>query len=86
MRDDLKNVLTSSSTRIVVLWAEPTYISLILQYALYSDVLGPHFTWILSSSVSLRFYNNISIEKSIGILTVEPTAGNVLHAPISTTL
>ncbi|CAF3838662.1 unnamed protein product [Rotaria sordida] len=86
MRDDLKNVLTSSSTRIVVLWAEPTYVYLILQYALYSDVLGPHFTWILSSSVSLRFYNNMSIEKSIGILIVEPTAGNVLHAPINTTL
>ncbi|CAF3473605.1 unnamed protein product [Rotaria sp. Silwood1] len=86
MRGNLKNVLTSSSTRIIILWAEPTYISLILQNALDSDVLGPHFTWILSSSVSLNSFNEKLNQKLIGMLTVEPTTANLLHAPINTTL
>ncbi|CAF3623469.1 unnamed protein product [Rotaria sp. Silwood1] len=86
MRDNLKNALTSSSTRIVVLWAGSTYISLILKDALDSDVLGPHFTWILSSSVSLNSFNEIFNQKLIGMLTIEPTTGNVLNAPTNTTL
>ncbi|CAF2654284.1 unnamed protein product [Rotaria sp. Silwood2] len=86
MRDTLKNVLTSSSTRIVVLWAGSTYTSLILQNALDSDVLGPHFTWILSSTVSLNSFSRTFHQKLIGMLTVEPITANVVHAPINTTL
>ncbi|CAF4659296.1 unnamed protein product [Rotaria sp. Silwood1] len=86
MRDNLQSILSSSSSRIVILWAEASYISSVLLDALYSDVLGPHFTWILSSSVSLYIYDDISIQKLIGILTVEPTVGNVFHAPTNTTL
>ncbi|CAF1369107.1 unnamed protein product [Rotaria sordida] len=86
MRDNLKNALTSSSTRIIILWTESTYTSSVLQDALYSDVLGPHFTWILSSTVSLNSFNTISNEKLIGILTIEPTTGNTLHTSINTTL
>ncbi|CAF4196559.1 unnamed protein product [Rotaria sp. Silwood2] len=86
MRDNLKNVLISSSTRIIVLWAVSTYTSLILQNALDSDVLGPHFIWILSSSVSLNSFNETFNQKLVGMLTVEPTVANVLHASINTTL
>ncbi|CAF3640661.1 unnamed protein product [Rotaria sp. Silwood1] len=85
MRDNLKNILTSSSSRIVILWVEANYVSSIVTTALYFDVLGPHFTWILSTSVPLHF-NDISVKKLIGILTVEPTSGNVFQAPINTTL
>ncbi|CAF4029539.1 unnamed protein product [Rotaria sp. Silwood2] len=86
MRDNLKNVLTSSSTRIVVLWAGSTYTPLILQNALDSDVLGPQFTWILTSSFSLNSFNETFNQKLIGILTVEPIPGNIVDAPINTTL
>ncbi|CAF4714054.1 unnamed protein product [Rotaria sp. Silwood2] len=86
MRDNLKNILTSSSTRLVVLWAESTYTSLILQNALESDVLGPHFTWILSSTISLNSFNETFHQKLIGVLSVEPIIANVVHAPINTTL
>ena len=78
MRDNLKTILTSSVTRIVVLWAGSNYSSLILQNALDSDVLGPHFTWILSSTVPLKSFN--------GMLIVEPTIANVVHTQINTTL
>ncbi|CAF1174440.1 unnamed protein product [Didymodactylos carnosus] len=86
IRDDLKNSLSSSSTRIVLLWAESTYTSLILQNALDSDVLGPHFTWILSSNVPLNSFNQTFYQKLIGMLTVEPTTASVVGAPINTTL
>ncbi|CAF4502808.1 unnamed protein product [Rotaria sp. Silwood1] len=86
IRNNMKNVLTSSSTRIVVVWAGSRYTSIILQNAFDSDVLGPHFTWILSSSVSLNSSNETFHQKTIGILTVEPISGNFVHASINTTL
>ncbi|CAF0859355.1 unnamed protein product [Rotaria sp. Silwood1] len=86
IRNNMKNVLTSSSTRIVVVWAGSRYTSIILQNAFDSDVLGPHFTWILSSSVSLNSSNETFHQKTIGMLTVEPISGNFVHASINTTL
>ncbi|CAF4780718.1 unnamed protein product [Rotaria sp. Silwood1] len=85
-RNNMKNVLTSSSTRIVVVWAGSSYTSLILQNAFDSDVLGPHFTWILTSSVTLNSSNETFHQKIIGMLTVEPIPGSIVHAPTNTTL
>ncbi|CAF3826981.1 unnamed protein product [Rotaria sp. Silwood1] len=86
MQDNLKNFLISSSTRIVVLWAGSVYTTLIIQNALDSDVLGPHFTWILSSSLPLNSFHETYHQKLIGMLTVEPIPGNIVDAPINTTL
>ena len=85
-RDNLKNSLTSGATRIVLLWAESKHTSLILQKALDADVLGPHFTWILSSSVPLTSFNQTISSKLIGMLTVEPSTAVVVNGPINTTL
>jgi hypothetical protein len=68
IRGDLKNDLTRSSTRIVLLWVMPTYASLILLAVLDCDVIGPHFTWILSSNVPLNNFNQTSYKKLNGIL------------------
>ncbi|CAF3488138.1 unnamed protein product, partial [Rotaria sp. Silwood2] len=84
MRDNMKDVLASSLTRIVVLWAGSTYTSLILQHAIDSDVLGPHFLWI--SSVSLNSFNEIFNQKLIGMLTVEPTTAKIVDAPFNATV
>ena len=86
MRDNLKSVLISSATRIVVVWAGTSFTSLILQNALDSDVVGPHFTWILSSAVPLKSFNTTFNKKLIGMLAVEPITANVVHAQINTTL
>ncbi|CAF3619115.1 unnamed protein product [Rotaria sp. Silwood1] len=86
MQDNLKNFLISSSTRIVIVWAGSIYTPLIIQNALDSDVLGPHFTWILSSSLSLNSFHETYHQKLIGMLTVEPIPGNIVDAPINTTL
>ncbi|CAF5124887.1 unnamed protein product, partial [Rotaria sp. Silwood1] len=72
MQDNLKNFLISSSTRIVIVWAGSIYTPLIIQNALDSDVLGPHFTWILSSSLSLNSFHETYHQKLIGMLTVGP--------------
>jgi ABC-type amino acid transport substrate-binding protein len=86
IRGDLKYLLTSSSSRIVLVWTVSTYTPLILEKALHYDVVGPQFTWILSSNVPLNSFNQTWYEKLIGILTIEPVLGNVVNAPINTTL
>jgi hypothetical protein len=86
IQGDLKSLLTSSATRIIILWAVPNYASLILQNALDSDVLSPQFTWILSSNVPMNDFNQSSYEKLSGMLTVLPVIGSVVNAPINTTL
>ncbi|CAF4995826.1 unnamed protein product, partial [Rotaria sp. Silwood1] len=44
IRGDLKSLLTNAVTRLVVLWAESIYTSLILQKVLGVNVVGPYFT------------------------------------------
>ena len=83
---DFKHYLTNSGTRIVILWAIPISTSIILQQALDHDLLGPHFLWILSSSLSLHGFNQTYSPKLVGMLTVEPATGGIFHAQINTSL
>lgn len=86
IQGDLKTSLMKSSTRIVVLWVQREYIPLILQDALESGVLGPKFTWILSSSIPLNGFDKKFHENLIGLLSIEPVAGNSSHMPANRTL
>lgn len=85
-RNDLKTTLLASSSRLVISWAETLHATSILQKALDNDVLGPQFLWILSSSISFDSFNQTSYSKLVGMLTIEPTVGSVVDAPINTTL
>ena len=85
-RGDLRTYLTASATRLVVLWAQATYASQILQNALDSKVLGPDFTWILSSSVPLSSFNETFHPNLVGILTVEPVVRLPVDVPSNATL
>ena len=75
IQGDLKSLLLNSPTRLVVVWVDTTYTSLLVQMALDSDVLGPQFTWILSYSVPLSTFNQTFHSKLTGLLTIEPTVG-----------
>ncbi|CAF3405653.1 unnamed protein product [Rotaria sp. Silwood1] len=86
IRDDLKDILSKTSTRIIILWADEYHTSLILQIALNLDVLGPRFTWILSSRVSLNSFNQTLHRKLIGMLILEPVIGSLVNAPFNVTL
>ena len=86
IQGNLKNYLSNSTARIVVVWAESSYTSIILQNALDSDVVGPHFTWILSSNVSLDSFDIKYRSKLIGMFLVEPVTGTVVGASVNTTL
>ena len=86
IRGNLKTLLTSSSTRIVLLWAHPNYGELILQNALNDNLVGPRFIWILSSSISLSKFNQSSYNQLVGLLTVQAAIGNVVEAPINKAL
>ena len=86
IRGNLRNQLITSSTRIVVVWAESSYTYEIIRNALDDDVLGPQFTWILSQSISLDLFNQSAYPNLIGMLTIEPTIGAIVDSPINTTL
>jgi ionotropic glutamate receptor len=86
IQGDLKSSLIGSSTRIVLVWAEPNYTTFILQKALDNDLVGPQFTWILSSNIQWNSFNQTWYDKLIGILTISPVVGNLVNAPINTTL
>lgn len=85
-RGDLKQFLLNSATRIVVVWIEPRYASVLVQRALDADVVGPHFIWLVSASIPLDSFNATFYPKLIGLLAVEPVTGTVVGAPINTTL
>ena len=86
VRGNLKTYLTNSATRIVLVWAEPMYMSLILDRARRDDLLGPHFLWILSSHVPLQNLTEKYSRQFIGMLTVEPVSAQMLNAPINHSL
>jgi len=86
IQGDLRSLFVNSGTRIVILWAESIYTSIILQNALEQNVLGPFYTWILSSSISFDDLNSSSYEKFIGMLTVEPVTASIVNANINSTL
>ncbi|UJR38814.1 hypothetical protein I4U23_031479 [Adineta vaga] len=86
IRGDLKNDLINSPSRIVLVWATITYTYFIVQNALDNNVLGPKFTWILSTSIPLTSFNHIYYPNLIGIITIEPVTGNILDVPINSTL
>jgi ABC-type amino acid transport substrate-binding protein/ABC-type branched-subunit amino acid transport system substrate-binding protein len=86
IQGNLKTLLTSSGTQTIILWAAPNYTPLVLQSALDSDVLGPQFTWILSSNIPMNSFNKTSYDKLSGMITVAPVVGNVVNASFNTTL
>ncbi|CAF1161224.1 unnamed protein product [Adineta steineri] len=86
IQDNLQTRLIQSSSRIVVILAESSHTRLILQEALDSDVLGPKFTWILSSSISLTSFNSIFYSKLIGMLIIEQVTGAIISESVNTTL
>ena len=86
VRDDLKNLLLSSSSRIVLVWAQTIYTELLLHSALRNDVLGPQFTWILSSNIRLDGFDVASYNQLIGLLTVKAAVGGAVNAAFNDTL
>ncbi|CAF5009911.1 unnamed protein product [Rotaria sp. Silwood1] len=81
IRGDMKNYLMNSPTRIMILWAESIYSTLILQEALKLNLVGPYFTWILNSRISFNSFNKTSYQYLIGMLLIEPVVGSVVNAP-----
>ncbi|CAF1453537.1 unnamed protein product [Adineta steineri] len=86
IRGDLKSFLINNPSRIVLLWAQEDYAPLILQSALDLGVLGPSYTWILSGDIELNSFDAQWYPNLIGMLTMEAVVGNVINAPINTTL
>ena len=86
VRDDLSRRLLESTTRVIVLWADSTHTSRIVQEAANSDVLGPKFLWILRTSIPLAGFNDTLAERAVGMLSVEPVSGDRIGAPANGSL
>ncbi|CAF2896821.1 unnamed protein product [Rotaria sp. Silwood2] len=86
IRGNLKDYLASGATRIVIVWAESIYTSFILQKALDLNLVGPYFTWILSSTISFDSFNRTFYQNLTGMLLIEPVVGSVVNVSINQTL
>ena len=80
IQGDLQQLLTSSPTRLVILWAQEDLAMLVIQNALDVDVLGPHFTWILSTNIALASFDQTWHPKLVGMLVVQPVVGSAVGA------
>ncbi|CAF0786310.1 unnamed protein product [Adineta ricciae] len=86
IQGNLKDYLMNSPTRIVLVWADESSTSYIIQIALNHNVLGPKFLWILTSTFPLTSFHQNSYENLIGIITIELVTGNILDELINSTL
>ena len=86
IRGNLTSQLLNSAARVIVLWADPTYTSTILEEAGNNDLLAPRFLWILSTSISFKSLTERTSKALIGMLSVEPVSGSWVGADINTTL
>ena len=83
---DFKTILPNSAARIVILWANEVHTATILQSALDNDLLGPHFLWILASTVPLNVFNQSFHSQLIGMMTIIPVVGSMTSETINETL
>ena len=86
LQENFKSLLLASPSRIVIMWTSEPYTQMIVQTALDADVLGPQFTWILSSDGLISVSNKTLQQKLVGILAVEPVTGSIVNATVNTTL
>lgn len=86
IRGNLKEVLLSSPSRIVILWVFEEHTPVILKQAVNDDVVGPRFTWILRSNISLDYFNETSSDQLTGLLVMESTSSRVVNAPYNISL
>ncbi|CAF4975258.1 unnamed protein product [Rotaria sp. Silwood1] len=86
IRGDLKTYLMNSPSRIVILWADSIYTSSIVQNALDSNVVGPLFTWIITSEILLNSFNESYYDDLVGMLLIEPVVASVVGAPYNSEL
>ncbi|CAF3806890.1 unnamed protein product [Rotaria sp. Silwood1] len=86
IQGDLGPILSNTATRIIILWAQSAYSTMILQSALEDSVVGPYFTWILSSDVSLSSFNQTLQQNLIGMLQIEPATAIYVNELINQTL
>ncbi|CAF4768027.1 unnamed protein product, partial [Rotaria sp. Silwood2] len=80
IRGDLKTYLMNSPSRIVILWADSISTSSIVQNALDSSVVGPLFTWIITSEILLNSFNESYYDDLVGMLLIEPVVASVVGA------
>ena len=85
-RANLFNRLMNSTTKVVVLWADPIFTSTIVREAANNNLLGPRFIWILRGSISFNNFTVPMLQASIGMLSVEPVSADVVGAPFNASL
>ncbi|CAF4012903.1 unnamed protein product [Rotaria sordida] len=83
---DLKQKLKMSRSRIVLVWANQSTSTVIIQHALKADLVGGSFVWVTTNQVILTEFNGTDRQKLIGLLTVMPIHGSDLTEGVNQTL
>ncbi|CAF1017990.1 unnamed protein product [Adineta ricciae] len=79
-------ILTQSSTLIVVVWTESNYTISIIQDALQLNIVDLQLTCTSSTNIPLDSFNETVRENLIELLTIEPVTSVIVNEPINSTL
>lgn len=83
---DFKKTLLNSLTRIVIVWANEKSTAAILNKAFEDELIGDDFLWILTTTVSLEYFQESQQKKLIGILIIQPVQADYVDATMNKTL
>ncbi|CAF2761918.1 unnamed protein product [Rotaria sp. Silwood2] len=83
---DLKQTLEKSRSRIVLVWANDSSSTRIIQHALNASLLGKNYVWITTNKIDLNTFEQNEWLYLNGILTVVPFIGNSSAFGINETL
>ncbi|CAF0881738.1 unnamed protein product [Rotaria sp. Silwood1] len=72
----LKPTLERSRSRIVLVWANQSSTTRIIQHALKAELLGGNYVWVTTNKIDFNVFIQNDWFKLKGILTVVPTIGN----------
>ncbi|CAF1128180.1 unnamed protein product [Didymodactylos carnosus] len=84
--DNWAQILSKSSSRIVLVWATRNVTYSILKHALEKNMTSSDFVWILTSDVPMDYFNQSEKERLAGILTVMPVPGALVDVAINSSL
>ncbi|CAF1275905.1 unnamed protein product, partial [Rotaria sordida] len=83
---DLKQTLEKSQSRIVLVWANHSSCTKIIQHALHAGLLRRNYVWITTNKIDFNMFEQNEWFNLSGILTVVPFIGNSSAFGVNETL
>ncbi|CAF1015808.1 unnamed protein product [Didymodactylos carnosus] len=84
--DNWAEILSKSSSRIVLVWANENVTYSILKHALKENMTTSDFVWILTNEAPIDLFNQSEKKRLVGILAVIPVPGALVGVAVNSSL